>query len=47
MPYLAVDGTGVEENVQECGIGEVPQPRDTRQRKGLHLAVGKIMEEIA
>ena len=39
--YLAVDGAGVEEDVQKCGVSEVPQARDTGQGECLQLTSGE------
>ena len=39
-PHLAVGWAGVEQDVQEVGVGEVSQPSDARQRDGLQAARG-------
>ena len=39
LTYLAVYGAGEVENVQQCGVSEVPQSRDTRQGQCLQFAI--------
>lgn len=39
MCYLAVNGTGEVEDIQQRGVSEVPQPRDAGQGQRLQLAV--------
>ena len=44
MRYLAIDGAGIEEDVQKCGVGEVPQPADTGKSQRLQATERKIQK---
>ena len=42
---LAVDGRGVEQDVQQRFVGELPQPRYAGERQSPDLAVGNFQFE--